>query len=151
MAKIGIVENFVTGGDCDLVIVVGTTALFGYIIDWAGPLFLASLAGGQGHGTETFVTQGGGLTDAAVPAATGPPRSGVTDKVLSHLESMQPNSILDRVHDIEKYDRLARRNYGLPDNQSGSNSLNLNILAGRGRTLIAIDQQATATPAQDEP
>jgi NAD-dependent deacetylase len=35
LAKIGIVENFVTGGDCDLVIVVGTTALFGYIIDWA--------------------------------------------------------------------------------------------------------------------
>jgi NAD-dependent deacetylase len=34
-AKIGIVENFVTGGDCDLVIVAGTTALFGYIIDWA--------------------------------------------------------------------------------------------------------------------
>ncbi len=35
LAKIGTVENFVTGGDCDLVIVVGTTALFGYIIDWA--------------------------------------------------------------------------------------------------------------------
>jgi NAD-dependent deacetylase len=35
LEKIGIVENFVTGGDCDLVIVAGTTALFGYIIDWA--------------------------------------------------------------------------------------------------------------------
>ena len=35
LAKIGTVENFVTGGDCDLVIVAGTTALFGYIIDWA--------------------------------------------------------------------------------------------------------------------
>jgi NAD-dependent deacetylase len=34
-AKIEIVENFMTGGDCDLVIVAGTTALFGYIIDWA--------------------------------------------------------------------------------------------------------------------
>jgi NAD-dependent deacetylase len=34
-AKIGTVENFVTAGDCDLVIVAGTTALFGYIIDWA--------------------------------------------------------------------------------------------------------------------
>ena len=33
--KIGTVEKFVTGGDCDLVIVVGTTALFAYIIDWA--------------------------------------------------------------------------------------------------------------------
>ncbi len=35
LAKIGTVENFVTAGDCDLVIVAGTTALFGYIIDWA--------------------------------------------------------------------------------------------------------------------
>jgi len=35
LAKIGTVENFVAAGDCDLVIVVGTTALFGYIIDWA--------------------------------------------------------------------------------------------------------------------
>jgi NAD-dependent deacetylase len=34
-AKIEIVENFVTADDCDLVIVAGTTALFGYIIDWA--------------------------------------------------------------------------------------------------------------------
>jgi NAD-dependent deacetylase len=33
--KIEIVENFISGGDCDLVIVAGTTALFGYIIDWA--------------------------------------------------------------------------------------------------------------------
>jgi len=35
LVKINTVENFVTGGDCDLVIVAGTTALFGYIIDWA--------------------------------------------------------------------------------------------------------------------
>lgn len=35
LAKIGTVENFVTGGDCDLVIVAGTSALFGYIVDWA--------------------------------------------------------------------------------------------------------------------
>jgi hypothetical protein len=77
--------------------------------------------------------------------------AGVTEKVLPHLDSMPPNSVLDRVSDIEKYDRLARRNYGLSDNQGESSSLNLNILSGRGRTLIAIDQQATATPAQDEP
>jgi NAD-dependent deacetylase len=34
-AKIETVEIFLTGGDCDLVIVAGTTALFDYIIDWA--------------------------------------------------------------------------------------------------------------------
>jgi NAD-dependent deacetylase len=35
LAKIATVENFLNGDDCDLVIVAGTTALFGYIIDWA--------------------------------------------------------------------------------------------------------------------
>jgi len=29
------VENFLDGGACDVVIVAGTTATFGYIIDWA--------------------------------------------------------------------------------------------------------------------
>jgi NAD-dependent deacetylase len=33
--KIDIVEDFLSRGPCDLVIVIGTTALFGYIIDWA--------------------------------------------------------------------------------------------------------------------
>ena len=29
------VEDFLDGGPCDVVIVAGTTATFGYIIDWA--------------------------------------------------------------------------------------------------------------------
>lgn len=33
--KIDIVENFLRGGRCDLVLVIGTTALFGYIVGWA--------------------------------------------------------------------------------------------------------------------
>jgi NAD-dependent deacetylase len=33
--KIDIVENFLAKGDVDLTIVIGTTALFGYITDWA--------------------------------------------------------------------------------------------------------------------
>ncbi len=33
--KIGLVENFLGGGACDLVLVIGTTALFGYIVEWA--------------------------------------------------------------------------------------------------------------------
>ena len=34
-AKIDIVENYLSTGPCDLVLVIGTTALFGYIVDWA--------------------------------------------------------------------------------------------------------------------
>jgi NAD-dependent deacetylase len=33
--KIYIVEKFLAQGACDLVLVIGTTALFGYIVDWA--------------------------------------------------------------------------------------------------------------------
>ncbi len=33
--EIGRVENYLASGPCDLVLVVGTTALFGYITDWA--------------------------------------------------------------------------------------------------------------------
>jgi NAD-dependent deacetylase len=33
--KIDIVEEFLGRGPCDLVFVIGTTALFGYIVDWA--------------------------------------------------------------------------------------------------------------------
>ena len=37
------VENFLDGGPCDVVIVVGTTATFGYVIDWA----LSASRGGE--------------------------------------------------------------------------------------------------------
>jgi NAD-dependent deacetylase len=33
--KINIAENYLDRGACDLVLVIGTTALFGYIMDWA--------------------------------------------------------------------------------------------------------------------
>jgi NAD-dependent deacetylase len=33
--KIGRVEEFLSHGSCDYVLVVGTTATFGYIVDWA--------------------------------------------------------------------------------------------------------------------
>ena len=61
---------------------------------------------------------------------------------LPHLESMEADSILERIDDIEKYERLARRNHGLSDNQAGSSSLNLHVLCGRDRTLIAIGATA---------
>jgi NAD-dependent protein deacetylase/lipoamidase len=35
LGKIETVENYLGRGPCDLVMVIGTTALFGYIVDWA--------------------------------------------------------------------------------------------------------------------
>src|SRR6266446_4496694 len=34
-AKIDVVESYLASGACDIVIVAGTTATFGYIVDWA--------------------------------------------------------------------------------------------------------------------
>lgn len=56
--------------------------------------------------------------------------AGVTEKVLPHLEGMQPEAILDRVHEIEKYDRMARRNYGLGDASSTGGSISLAVVLG---------------------
>jgi hypothetical protein len=39
--------------------------------------------------------------------------AGITDKVLPHLESMEPAEILDNVRNLERFDFVARRNYGL--------------------------------------
>ena len=47
---------------------------------------------------------------------------------LAPLESMQPDSILDRVNEIEKYGRMARRNDGLSENQGRSGSINVKVL-----------------------
>jgi hypothetical protein len=61
----------------------------------------------------------------------------VTEKVLPHLESMQPGAILDGIHEVEKFDRMARRNYGLADGQGTGGNLNVNILAGQAAVTIS--------------
>ena len=50
---------------------------------------------------------------------------------------------------LDKRDTIVRRNLGMSEKQTGSGSLDLNLLTGRGRTLIAIEQQPNQTPAQD--
>jgi hypothetical protein len=54
----------------------------------------------------------------------------VTDKVPPHLEPMPTEEILDRAGEVERYDRLARRNYGLDSPASGSGAVNLNVFSG---------------------
>jgi len=43
----------------------------------------------------------------------------VTDKVLLHLESMEPADILDSARHLERFDYVARRNYGLEQHPHG--------------------------------
>ena len=57
--------------------------------------------------------------------------AGVTEKVLPHLETMPPDSILHRVDQVEKLDRIARRNYGLDSTLAQPWILNVAILTGQ--------------------
>jgi hypothetical protein len=62
--------------------------------------------------------------------------AGVTEKVLPHLEQMQPEAILDGIHEIEKFDKMARRNYGLGDNAVGG-SLSIAVLTNQAAVVVS--------------
>jgi hypothetical protein len=52
----------------------------------------------------------------------------VTERVLPHLESMEPDAILKGIHEMEKYDKMARRNFGLSDSSGAGGALSVRVL-----------------------
>ena len=63
---------------------------------------------------------------------------GITEKVLPHLESMEPAEILNAARNVERFDFVARRNFGLEHQPSAGCPINFNILASKaGVQLIA--------------
>jgi len=63
--------------------------------------------------------------------------AGVTDNVLPHLEAMKPDAILEGIHEIEKYDRMARRNFGLSDSAGAGGSLSINVLTNQAAVTVS--------------
>jgi hypothetical protein len=57
--------------------------------------------------------------------------AGITDRVLPHLESMEPADILDSARNLERFDFVARRNFGLDNQPAGGGVVNLNILCNQ--------------------
>jgi hypothetical protein len=49
--------------------------------------------------------------------------AGVSEKVVSHVESLEPGTILDKIDKVEKADRVARRTFGVSDDSHGPNLL----------------------------
>jgi hypothetical protein len=47
----------------------------------------------------------------------------IVEKTVPHVEAMEPSEILDRVDDVEKLDKVARRTFGLNENDGGNNVL----------------------------
>ena len=62
--------------------------------------------------------------------------AGLSEKILPHLESMEPAEILDKGREVELYDRWSRRTYDL-DSQSPANCpLNINILTDQAAVQV---------------
>lgn len=54
--------------------------------------------------------------------------AGISERVTGHIETMKPAKVLDSIHEVEKFDRMARRTYGLRDDRAPSGILAVNIL-----------------------
>ena len=62
--------------------------------------------------------------------------AGVSEKVLPHLESMQPCAILDSARSIEQFDRVARRNYGLDNQPPSGGPISLAVMCDRAAIQV---------------
>lgn len=67
---------------------------------------------------------------------------GVAEKVLPHLESLEPGAILEVARNIEQFDRLTRRNLGLDSQQSAGGPINLALLIQNRGAMQIIAPQA---------
>ncbi len=60
--------------------------------------------------------------------------AGIVERTLPHVESMEPGAILDRVEDIDRLDKIARRTFGLDSAESGTVRLSIfNQISLRGQ------------------
>ena len=67
--------------------------------------------------------------------------AGVSEKVVGHLESLEPEEILSRSSQVEKIDTVARRTFGLDTPTPGGRAVNLHVLAG-GRAVVQVNQKS---------
>jgi hypothetical protein len=51
----------------------------------------------------------------------------IVEKAIPHVEAMEPGAILDRVDDVEKLDKVARRTFGISDDGSHGENVIVNI------------------------
>jgi hypothetical protein len=51
----------------------------------------------------------------------------IVEKTIPHVEAMEPGAILDRVDDVEKLDKVARRTFGISDTGSHGENVTVNI------------------------
>ena len=52
--------------------------------------------------------------------------AGVVEKTLPHIEGLEPGAILDRIENVDRFDKVARRTFGLSERDS--TVVNVNVL-----------------------
>ena len=70
--------------------------------------------------------------------------AGITDKVLPHLESMEPGDILDSARNLERFDYVARRNYRLDNQPPANGGIHIGVLTGQ----VAIQYKERSDPQE---
>jgi len=62
--------------------------------------------------------------------------AGITEKVLPHLEGMEPADLFGNARNLERFDFVARRNYGLENQPPAAGPLNLAILTSQAAVQV---------------
>jgi hypothetical protein len=74
--------------------------------------------------------------------------AGVSEKVMGHVEALDPEEILMRSSQLEKIDTIARRTFGLNDAPPGQGTLSLNILTNH--SIVQVAPSVSAAPSAIE-
>lgn len=62
--------------------------------------------------------------------------AGISERVLPHLESMEPGEILGNARNFEQFDRVARRNFGLDSIPPSGGLINVNVLTNQAAIQV---------------
>lgn len=74
--------------------------------------------------------------------------AGVSERVVGHVESMDPDEILSRSAQFEKIDTIARRTFGLNDAASGQGALTLSVLTNHAVVQVKASLPTVLSPGE---
>jgi uncharacterized protein YjcR len=74
--------------------------------------------------------------------------AGVSEKVVGHLETMPPDYILDRTSQLERFDTVARRTFGLNEAASAQGSLTLSVLTNHAIVQVKASLPTVPSPGE---
>ena len=74
--------------------------------------------------------------------------AGVSEKVAGHLETMGPDDILNRAAQVERFDTVARRTFGLNEAPPSQGSLTLAVLTNHAVVQVKASLPTAPSPGE---